>query len=70
MRHASSTGSGSGGWMVGLIVLAVVAALWLAWRLGAVAGVQPDMRALTPSLPAPTMPNPQPPPSPMTPTPR
>jgi hypothetical protein len=56
--------------MVGLIVFAVLASLWLAWRMGAVASVQPDVRLRPPALPAPTMPNPQPAPIPVSPTPR
>jgi hypothetical protein len=56
--------------MVGLIVFAVVASLWMAWRLGAVASVQQNVSFRTPSLPARTMPNPQPAPNPVSPTPR
>jgi hypothetical protein len=56
--------------MVGLIVFAVLASLWLAWRMGAVASIQPDVRLRAPALPAPTMPNPQPAPIPVSPTPR
>ena len=70
MRHTDSHSSGSGAWMVGLIVFAVIASLWMAWRLGAVANIQPDVRLRAPSLPAPAMPNPQPAPSPVSPTPR
>lgn len=70
MRHAPSNASGSGAWMVGLIVFAVLASLWLAWRMGAVASIQPDVRLRAPALPAPTMPNPQPAPIPVSPTPR
>jgi len=53
--------------MVGLIVFAVVASLWMAWRLGAVASVQQNVSFRTPSLPARAMPNPQPAPSPVPP---
>lgn len=70
MRHAPSHASGSGAWMVGLIVFAVVASLWMAWRLGAVASVQQNVSFRTPSLPARTMPNPQPAPNPVSPAPR
>ena len=70
MRHAPSQSSGSGAWMVGLIVFAVLASLWMAWRLGAVANVQQNVSFRAPSIPAPATPNPQPAPIPTSPTPR
>jgi hypothetical protein len=53
--------------MAGLIALAVVLTLWMAWRLGGATSLSPDLQFQVPSVPSRSMPNPQPAPLPTSP---